>query len=231
MSHTHDPAAHREHTTKGWSSSRRWRWLGASALASIAFVAGCGGDDDSSNAEAGSDSTTTAAAEDTTTTAMGDMAEASGEAADIAFAQGMISHHQQAVEMSEIALDPARGASQGVVDLATRIKSAQDPEINTMRAMLAKWGAPEEMDMSQPHDMSSMEGMASPNDIEKLAKLNGTEFDVQWATLMKAHHEGAVTSATAVVKNGSDPEMRTLAEGMVTAQSSEITELDSIIGG
>jgi uncharacterized protein (DUF305 family) len=162
---------------------------------------------------------------------MVDMATSAGEEADIAFAQGMISHHQQAVEMSEIALDPSRKASAAVTDLATRIKGAQDPEIETMREMLASWGAPEEMDMTKPHDMSSMEGMASPADLEKLERLTGTEFDVEWATLMKAHHEGAVSSASAVIKNGADPDLRILAGEIVTAQTGEIEELDAIIAG
>jgi uncharacterized protein (DUF305 family) len=48
--------------------------------------------------------------------------------ADVMFAQMMIPHHEQAIEMSEIALDPASGASAAIQDLAIRIRDAQDPE-------------------------------------------------------------------------------------------------------
>jgi hypothetical protein len=62
--------------------------------------------------------------------------------ADVTFAQGMIPHHQQAIEMADIALDPATGASAQVRDLATRIKAGQDPEIQLMTGWLAAWGQP-----------------------------------------------------------------------------------------
>ena len=56
--------------------------------------------------------------------------------ADVLFAQSMIPHHEQAIEMADLALDPASGASTAVRELATRIKAAQDPEIATLRAWL-----------------------------------------------------------------------------------------------
>ena len=52
-----------------------------------------------------------------------------GPKADVMFVQEMIPHHQQAVEMADLALDPAHQASPGVKDLATRIKTAQAAEI------------------------------------------------------------------------------------------------------
>ena len=55
---------------------------------------------------------------------------------DVNFAQMMIPHHEQAVEMADIALDPLVGASDSVKAIATRIKSAQDSEVTTMKAFL-----------------------------------------------------------------------------------------------
>ena len=57
------------------------------------------------------------------------------------FAQGMIPHHEQAIEMADIALDPTIGAGPEVIDLAARIKAGQDPEIEQMTAWLTAWGA------------------------------------------------------------------------------------------
>ena len=62
--------------------------------------------------------------------------------ADVMFAQMMIPHHEQAIEMSEIALDPASGASAAIQDLAIRIRDAQDPEIELMKGFLATWVHP-----------------------------------------------------------------------------------------
>ena len=56
-------------------------------------------------------------------------ATATASASDVAFAQAMIPHHQQAVAMADMALDPASGASAEVQDLATQIKAAQDPDV------------------------------------------------------------------------------------------------------
>ena len=67
-------------------------------------------------------------------------ADAEFNAGDVAFAQGMIPHHQQAVEMAVIALDPARKAGTEVTDLATRIQGAQGPEIELMTGWLTGWG-------------------------------------------------------------------------------------------
>jgi len=55
-------------------------------------------------------------------------------AADVAFAQRMIVHHQGAIEMADLA--PSRAASQQVKDLAVRIKAAQGPEIEQMQGWL-----------------------------------------------------------------------------------------------
>ncbi len=79
------------------------------AIALTATLAACGSDDDS----AASDSVAVTETADASSTG-----EVTLNAADVEFAQGMIAHHEQAIEMAEIALDPATGASPEVVDLA-----------------------------------------------------------------------------------------------------------------
>ncbi len=63
-----------------------------------------------------------------------------GRVGDVMFAQMMIPHHQQAIEMADIALGKP-SASATVRDLATQIKAAQDPEITVMSGWLTAWGA------------------------------------------------------------------------------------------
>lgn len=196
-----------------------------------ALLVGCGSDDmDHGSTDAKSTATTAMEGMSATTEMVMEDTDATGENADIAFAQGMIMHHQQALELSEIALDPARGASAPVLALAQRIRAAQDPEIEQMKAMLTSWDAPIEMDMTKPHDMSAMEGMLSLADIENLETLTGAEFDKTWATMMKEHHEGAVKSANSIIEDGSDPELETMAKDIVTAQTTEIAELTQNAG-
>ena len=148
--------------------------------------------------------------------------------ADVMFAQMMIPHHEQAIEMSDIALDPTVGASDVVKALATRIKGAQDPEIATMKAFLTTWKKSLTPDSSMDHS-DMMSGMLSADDITKLSSLRGTEFDRAWMTGMIAHHEGAIDMAKDVLKVGTNSAVRTLATAIETAQDSEILEMKELL--
>jgi uncharacterized protein (DUF305 family) len=101
--------------------------------------------------------------------------------ADVAFAQGMIPHHEQAIEMADIALDPTVGAGVKITALAKAIKGAQDPEIKTMKAWLTGWGKDASGAMAgMDHSGHSMPGMMSADDMTKLGKAKGAEFDAMW---------------------------------------------------
>ena len=148
--------------------------------------------------------------------------------ADVAFAQGMIPHHEQAIEMADIALDPTIGASEQVRDLATRIKGAQDPEIMMMSGWLTGWGM--SMDMGTSHDMSSMDGMMSVAEMDELAALTGADFDAMWLDMMIRHHQGAIAMAETVKADGSNADVLALADQIIAAQQSEITEMQELLG-
>jgi uncharacterized protein (DUF305 family) len=184
-------------------------------------LAACGGDDDTTNG-------TDAAADATTPLADG---TADANDADVVFAHSMIPHHEPAVEMAEIALDPTVGASPQVVDLATRIQQAQDPEIEQMTSWLTMWGEPMEMDMSGGSEMSSMEGTMSAEDIDALGMARGAEFDQMWTEMMIAHHQGAISMAQTVQAEGSNPDVNALAAQVIAAQQAEIDEMNALLAG
>jgi uncharacterized protein (DUF305 family) len=145
--------------------------------------------------------------------------------ADVMFAQMMIPHHEQAIEMSDMALDPSTQASKEVIDLATQIKAAQDPEIKQMKDLLAAWGQPLTAEMDHGSDM---DGMLSMDEMQKLGSLKGPDFDYFWAQSMIAHHEGAIDMAEVVLADGSNAEALALANAIVSAQATEIDILKSI---
>lgn len=149
--------------------------------------------------------------------------------ADIEFAQGMIAHHEQAIEMAEIALDPNVGASEEVLDLATRIKGAQDPEVELMTGWLTAAGEPVAMDTSEGHDMSSMDGMMSAEQMDEMASMKRAEFDQVWLRMMVAHHEGAISQSETVKADGASADVRALADQIIAAQQAEITEMQALI--
>ena len=183
------------------------RRLVVSLVATAALLAGCGG---------------TSSSNDTTTASFND--------ADVMFAQMMIPHHEQAVEMADIARDPTVGASQPVTSLASQIKAAQDPEITLMKGLLTTWGRPVTPDDGEDHG-SMMKGMLTPQQLDELAALRGGEFDAAWAAAMIAHHEGAVDMADDVISDGTNPEIKTLAQTIVATQQAEIEQLRIIAGG
>lgn len=191
----------------------------AIALALAVTLAACGSDDSSSANTADTDSSS------------GSPATVALNTADIEFAQGMIAHHQQAIEMAEIALDPNVGASPAVIDLATRIKGAQDPEVELMTGWLTAAGEPVAMDTSEGHDMSSMEGMMTAEQMDAMAAMTGADFDQIWLQMMIAHHEGAVSQSQTVKANGSNADVLALADTIINAQQAEITEMQALLQG
>ena len=196
------------------------------AFALVATLAACGSDDSPSADTAATE--TAAAAEAPSTTPAGNAAL---NDADVEFAQGMIAHHEQAVEMAEIALDPNRQAGAEVTDLATRIQAAQEPEIEQMTAWLTAAGESITMDMSEGHDMSSMEGMMTAEQMDALAVATGAEFDTMWLEMMIAHHEGAISQSQTVKANGSNPDVLALADQIIAAQQGEIAEMQALLAG
>lgn len=168
---------------------------------------------------------------DSSSTSVDSAAEASSDFNDddVMFAQMMIPHHEQAIEMSDIALDPAVGASEIVRDLATRIKGAQDPEIAQMTALLSQWGQPLAMDESMDHS-SMMSGMLSLEDLASLSQTRGTDFDRAWVEAMIAHHEGAIDMAEDVLDSGVNGDIRALAEAIMSGQQAEIDEMKELLG-
>jgi len=136
---------------------------------------------------------------------------------DIMFAQMMIPHHQQAIDMS--ALAESRALSPEVKALASKISAEQGPEIEQMRAWLKAANAPTEMG----HQMS-MDGMLSDAELERLTNASGAEFDELFILGMIAHHEGAIEMAQMVV-DSKNLEARELGETIIKMQTLEIAEL------
>ena len=189
---------------------RRVLTIGVAALATLTTLIACSSNE---SHEATHSSTTTSAA-----------AAQSHNQADITFSQHMIPHHQQAIEMSDIML-AKQGIDPRVVDLATKIKAAQGPEIQQMQSWLSQWGAPTTGNMAG-HDMS---GMMSEQDLTALKNAQGRDASKAFLTQMIAHHQGAITMAQDEIKNGKYPPAVTLAESIITSQQQEITDMQGIL--
>ncbi|MEM6647797.1 MAG: DUF305 domain-containing protein [Bacteroidota bacterium] len=130
-----------------------------------------------------------------------DVAGATFTEADVAFMQGMIPHHQQALEMTALVWKHA--TNEGVRQMALRMEISQRDEIKMMKQWLTDRGQPLEMPMGDMdgmhahHNMGggmhhSMPGMLTPQQMEELANARGMAFDRLFLEGMIQHHQGAI---------------------------------------
>jgi uncharacterized protein (DUF305 family) len=150
--------------------------------------------------------------------------------ADVMFAQMMIPHHRQALELS--ALVPERSTDPQVVKLAATIAGEQRPEIDFMTSTLQQWGVNAGgMDHPSGHGGMTMQGMVDEATLVRLKGLTGPQFDTLWLESMISHHQGAIGMARAEVDAGKNPEMTALAGSIITAQQAEIDQMTQMLGG
>ena len=106
--------------------------------------------------------------------------------ADTGFAQMMVPHHEQALELATLVR--GRSASPEVADLAFRIDREQVEEVGQLRGFLGLRDA-------APSAMHDMAGMADDATLDRLRAARGPAFDRLWLATMTAHHEGALAMA------------------------------------
>lgn len=229
---------------------KRTMTLTALTLASALTLTACGtgAQDENAGAEASAtatgsapaatpaatDTATPSATESATSSATGSAEEVSAEHndADVMFAQMMIPHHQQAVEMSEMLLAKDEIPAE-VAEFAQKVIDAQGPEIERMNAMLTAWGE-DPVDMGDMGDMEGMDhggmsGMMSEEDMAALEQAQGTEAARLYLEQMTAHHQGAIEMAQDEVEGGQTPQAVALAEKVVADQQAEITEMEQML--
>ena len=203
------------------------------ALTTALALVGCGtGAEESTGTVPETAAPATSSAQATSTTsASGEAIAAENNDADVMFAQMMIPHHQQAVEMSEMLLakdnipDNVRDFAQGVV-------AAQGPEIERMNAMLTAWDEEPMMESDGMEGMdhgASMDGMMSEEDMQQLEDTQGTEAARLYLEQMTVHHEGAVDMARDEVDNGENPQAVALAQQVIEDQEAEIQEMKTML--
>ncbi|MFM1926468.1 MAG: hypothetical protein RLZ06_44 [Actinomycetota bacterium] len=154
---------------------------------------------------------------------MGMMGENSSDfsGSDTMFAQMMIPHHQQAVDMGTLA--ETRASNPKVKTLAAQIKGEQAPEIAQMKGWLSDAKAP--LDMG--HSMA-MGGMLTDNQMTELKNATGAEFDRLYVEGMIAHHEGAIHMAQMIV-DSSNPEAKALGEAIIKSQTEQVTYMKELL--
>ncbi|KAB2864791.1 MAG: DUF305 domain-containing protein [Anaerolineae bacterium] len=202
--------------------------------------------------------------------------------AEVRYLEGMIDHHQMALDMAQDCLTKA--ITESVKTLCQNIIDAQSTEIETMQGWLNTWygidyapmsmadhmsmmsmmemmqgmsmedmmGMMEGMDMSgnmmdmmmqmmgmMGGDMPGMEGMDGmgqmgdmPMMMGMMAGLNqleGVEYEIAWLEAMIDHHDDAVHMSERILEIAEHEELRTLAQSIIDAQTSEIEAMEGLI--
>jgi uncharacterized protein (DUF305 family) len=158
--------------------------------------------------------------------------------ADVDFMQGMIMHHNQAVEMTELL--KTRTKDPAIMELGKKIDVSQTDEMRWMKQWLTDRGFPisadpmagmdmKEMDMKHANgmDMSMpmMPGMLTAAQMEALRKASGPQFDHLFLTGMIQHHTGALQMVKELFANpgaGQDPQLFDFASDVDNTQQAEI---------
>ncbi|MDP3967025.1 MAG: DUF305 domain-containing protein [Nocardioides sp.] len=186
--------------------SRRVTFVATAVLVGLLALVGCGGDED----------------------------DASGHNdADVAFAQEMIPHHAQAVQMVRMTQDKVLDPK--VAELAEGMAAAQEDEIAQMAEWLEEWG--EDVPDSTMQDMGhhadphaeNMPGMMTEEQMGELAVATGPGFQTMWLEMMIEHHEGAIESARTQQEEGRYGPAVELAQEIERSQTEEIAQMEELL--
>lgn len=171
------------------------------------------------------------AADGATTTTSATAEAAAHNDADVAFVQGMIPHHMQAIDMSE--LTAGRAAAPQVTDLAAAIAQAQGPEIQQMQGFLQTWNLPAvptgSAGIGDMGNTSGMPGMMSGRQMQQLGAASGAAFDRMFLEMMIDHHTGAVEMGQTELRDGENPDARALAQKIIDTQQAEISRMQDLL--
>lgn len=191
------------------SGDRSHRWTAAALLGLLMLLTGC-----------------TADAEPATTASV---APTFNEA-DVKFAQTMVPHHEQAIEMTDVIL-AKQGVAPGVTQLAQQIKAAQVPQKEALTGFLTAWNQPLIPDhASEAHeDHWAAEGMLTPEAMQALDAADARKGQRLFLEGMIEHHEGAVAMVQDEIDDGQNPDAVQLAQTIRDGQTAEIETMRGLL--
>ncbi|HJT70794.1 MAG TPA: DUF305 domain-containing protein [Terriglobales bacterium] len=130
---------------------------------------------------------------------------------EIRFMENMIDHHMMAVMMSQICLQKA--VHPELQPMCQSIITTQSAQIQTMQSWLAQWYG------------VTYSPQTSNARMEKLMKLNGAEFEIEFMQEMIEHHADAIRESTDCLLKAYHKELRDLCQNIITAQAAEINTM------
>jgi uncharacterized protein (DUF305 family) len=156
------------------------------------------------------------------------------DSVDAGFARDMSTHHDQAVQMAQVARDNSDDPA--VRTIAFDIETGQLGQIGQMRGWLQVWAQTPQADIPQMAWMGHtiepgqlMPGMATTAELAKLKALSGKAQDVYFLQLMIRHHKGGLEMAQYGAAHATEPYVRDMASKIVTAQQNEVVVMEQML--
>ena len=138
---------------------------------------------------------------------------------EVKFMEEMIDHHTAAIRMTDLCID--RAVHSELRDLCETMSEAQAAEIDEMQGWLADWyGISYEPQLNRKMQRQ----------IAKLAQLDGEEFELEFLQMMIEHHEMAIDNAMNCEDRAYHPELISMCENIISAQSAEIATMEGWLG-
>jgi uncharacterized protein (DUF305 family) len=163
--------------------------------------------------------------------------------AEVRFLEGMIDHHQMALDMANDCL--AHATTDPVLAICQNVIGAQTPEIEQMQGWLLAWYqiqyAP--VAMVEPDAMAGMDhSMHSSSGpftdppmmmgmMAGLSRLQGVDYDIAWLEAMIDHHDDALHMAECILTRAQHDALIGLAEAILRDQSAEIAQMETLLTG
>lgn len=159
------------------------------------------------------------------------------DSVDAGFARDMSTHHGQAVTMAGLVRD--RSDDPDIQLFGYDVESTQNNQVGMMQGWLQVWRLPVNTSAPQMAWMSGhegmqmsgalMPGMATPDELDELRTLSGSELDVRFLQLMIRHHQGGVPMAEYALEHADTDVVRLLAQKIVDSQSAEGLTMEQML--
>ena len=147
---------------------------------------------------------------------------------DLRFIDAMTPHHQGAVKMATDALQKSQRPE--VKQLAHSIIADQNREIKQMKQWRQAWypnrsNTPVAYDAQMGHSMAMSHGQMQGMMMNGNLGTADAQYDRRFINMMIPHHEGAIVMAQDALNKSHRPQIKRLAQSIITSQQQEIDQM------
>jgi uncharacterized protein (DUF305 family) len=153
---------------------------------------------------------------------------ASHNAADAAFFTALSTYYRQGVELS--ALASARSKNTNLASFAQQSGNAMQTDLQVMKALLMQWTDGADVAPGGDPTGTAPKGMADQDTMNKLAALNGTEFDGLWLQTAFNLHAAALDMTKGEIINGTNVDAVGLAQRLVNTEQTALDHVNQLRG-